>query len=91
LWFRVEPSCCITRYTARDPPDPANLLSYNLPENAPQIGLLIIYGIEGISLSAAVLSHDPEGEPLRHPEHGPESVTALRHRSGLRGFSSQAP
>jgi len=58
-------------------PAPADLLSCDLAEPMPELGLLDADGLAPMALSAAVLTHHPAGEPLRYPEqvaqghHGP--------------------
>ena len=46
------------------------MLSCDLPEAPPELGLLNVDNLGGMSLSAAVLTYHPAGEPLRYPEHG---------------------
>jgi hypothetical protein len=47
---------------------PADVLSGDLPEAAPEHDLLKAYNIDGMSLSDAVLAHYHESEPLRYRE-----------------------
>ena len=56
----------------RHPPAPADVLGRDLPEAPPQLGLLNVDNLGGMSLSAAVLAHHLAGEPLRDPEHDPQ-------------------
>ncbi len=47
------------------PPSPADLLSSNVPEAMPELGLLNADGLAPMALGAAVLAHHPAGESLR--------------------------
>jgi hypothetical protein len=42
----------------------------------PELGLLNADGLAPMALSAAVLTHHPEGEPLRYPEHGAQGLNS---------------
>ena len=58
----------------RHPPAPADVIGRDLPEASPELGLLYVDNLGGMSLSAAVLAHHLAGEPLRYPEHGAADV-----------------
>jgi len=49
------------------PPTPADLLSCNLPEAMPELGLLNADDLAPMELGAAVLAHHAASEPLRYP------------------------
>ena len=50
------------------------MLGRDLPEAPPELGLLNVDNLGGMSLSAAVLAHHLAGEPLRYPEHGAQGL-----------------
>ena len=49
----------------RHTPSPTDVFSCNLPESPPELGLLNVDNLGGMSLSAAVLTHHPACEPFR--------------------------
>ena len=51
------------------PPAPADVLSGDLPESTPELGLLDIDDPATMALGAAVQAHHAAGEPLGNPEH----------------------
>jgi len=53
---------------------PTDVLGCDLPETPPQLGLLNVDNLAGMSLCAAVLAHHPAGEPLGYPEHGAQGL-----------------
>jgi len=61
------------------PPSPADVLSSDLPESTPELGLLELDDLAAMALGAAVLAHHPAGKPLRLRRGGYRSI-----RQGLR-------
>ena len=58
------------------PPAPADVLSGDLLEATPELGLLDIDDPATMALGAAVLAHYAAGEPLRDPEHGAQGLNS---------------
>ncbi len=50
------------------PPVPTNVLSLDLPEAMPELGLLDVDDLAAMALGAAMLAHHPTGDPLGNPE-----------------------
>jgi len=57
-------------------PPPADVLSRDLSEPTPQLGLLNVNDPAAMALGAAVLAHNSAGEPLRNPEQGAQGINS---------------
>jgi hypothetical protein len=62
--FVVHRPALSPQHAVRHPPAPTDVLGCDLPETPPQLGLLNVDNLAGMSLCAAVLAHHPAGEPL---------------------------
>ena len=67
------------------------LLSCDFPVASPELGLLNVDNLCGISLRAAVLVQHPAGEPLRYPEHGAQRLNSFAALFLLRSFPRPTP
>ena len=75
------------------PPAPADVLGGDLPQPLPEFGLLEPRGAAAMALGAAVLAHNPTGEPLRCPvtllqdNHRPAPAFRAQKFPSARSFS----
>jgi len=89
--FVVHQTALPPQQAGSDPPAPANMLSRDLSEPTPQLGLLNVKDPAAMALGAAVLAHNRAGEPLDNAGRVQRASTALRRRSGLKSFPQPAP
>jgi len=70
------------------PPSPADVLSNDLPESTPELGLLDLDDPAAMALGAAVLAHHPAGKPLRNPDQGAQDLNSPAATLRAQKFSS---
>ena len=91
--FVIHAPALAPQHAVGHPPAPADVLGGDLPQPLPELDLLEPRDPAAMALGAAVLAHNPAGEPLRCPvtllqdNHRPASAFRAQKFPSARSFS----